>query len=209
VDKVDFCIPKLLEDADGQPIAKQLANPPTPPLLHNIEILLHWLSLSQQPRFHVDQSPEVISSTLFKIMHSDINPDLKNYAQYREDFGDCFTLLKPSFESNISVNSPEIEAVATALQANKDLYLYLIERCHAIAGKRLFFTTEERRLGTGPSDTQLGDVVVLLAGFSTPIVLRESGPQTYEVVGVAYVEGIMQGEAWTENEQSLRELTLI
>jgi hypothetical protein len=136
-------------------------------------------------------------------MHSEINPESENYAQYRQDFGDWFTLLKPSFESDISVNCPEIEAVATALKVNKELYLYFVERCHAIAGKRLFFTTEEGRLGTGPPDTQLGDVVALLAGFSTPIVLRKRGPQTYEVVGVAYVEGIMQGEAWTGNEEAL------
>ena len=57
---------------------------------------------------------------------------------------------------------------------------------------------------------QCGDVVALLAGFSVPIVLRRvKGPEEFEVVGAAYVGGLMLGEAWPRNEVDVVELSLV
>jgi hypothetical protein len=69
--------------------------------------------------------------------------------------------------------TPEIEACANSLIANEALYRYQVERGNAISGKRILFTTRKARLGTGPLDMKCGDVVALLAGFSSPVVLRE------------------------------------
>ncbi|KAK2611612.1 hypothetical protein N8I77_004944 [Diaporthe amygdali] len=91
------------------------------------------------------------------------------------------------------------------------------------AGRTLFFT-EQRRLGVGPKDTAVGDHVAVIAGSNVPFLLRDvskvrrqgvvfenflpretieqSKPvpyhdvhQTCNIVGDAYVTGIMDGQA--------------
>jgi hypothetical protein len=57
------------------------------------------------------------------------------------------------------------------------------------------FITEKGRLGLGPSMMQAGDIVAVILGAEVPFILRrrkEDG--RYEVIGEAYVDGIMDGE---------------
>ena len=65
----------------------------------------------------------------------------------------------------------------------------------------------ERRLGRGengflallPAATEVRDKVVLVKGGRVPLVLRGDGSgQGYRLIGEAYVEGIMDGEAFDE-----------
>ncbi|KAF2489419.1 HET-domain-containing protein [Lophium mytilinum] len=49
-------------------------------------------------------------------------------------------------------------------------------------------------LGLGPSCAAQGDIIAVLLGCSAPIVLRPSIDETYQVVGEAYVHGVMNGE---------------
>ncbi|KAM7208243.1 Heterokaryon incompatibility protein (HET) domain containing protein [Naviculisporaceae sp. PSN 640] len=61
---------------------------------------------------------------------------------------------------------------------------------------RRFFITEKGHLGSGPPEMQLGDVICVAFGFKTPVILRELEEDSkYELVGHAYVHGIMHGEA--------------
>ena len=59
---------------------------------------------------------------------------------------------------------------------------------------RVFFATSIGFLGLAPYGTRSGDVVFVIRGADVPYVLRprEDG---YELIGEAYVEGIMAGEA--------------
>lgn len=80
------------------------------------------------------------------------------------------------------------------LKANERLYSYHVERCNALARKQTFFTTKKGWLGTGLPSIGEGDMLALLAGLGCPIILRKSeGREIYEVVGVAYIEGMMRG----------------
>ncbi|MBE3049444.1 HET domain-containing protein [Candidatus Bathyarchaeota archaeon] len=65
----------------------------------------------------------------------------------------------------------------------------------------------ERRLGRGvngflallPAATEVGDKIILVKGGRVPLVLRGDGSgQGYRLVGEAYVEGLMDGEAFDE-----------
>lgn len=62
-----------------------------------------------------------------------------------------------------------------------------------------FFLTEDGRMGLGPGLTQVGDEVCVFKGAPMPTVLR-AAPRTtgvqYELVGVSYVLGLMNGEAF-------------
>ncbi|KAK3385530.1 hypothetical protein B0H63DRAFT_473086 [Podospora didyma] len=58
---------------------------------------------------------------------------------------------------------------------------------------RCFICTEDGRMGWGPMCARPGDEVVILLGGSFPFVLRLKG-QHYELIGDAYVQGVMRGE---------------
>ena len=61
---------------------------------------------------------------------------------------------------------------------------------------RRFFVTKKGYFGAAPKSAQIDDPVFLLAGGSTPYVLRKrETPGTYTFVGECYTHGIMGGEA--------------
>jgi hypothetical protein len=64
---------------------------------------------------------------------------------------------------------------------------------------RSFFTTSCGHIGLGPAATKVGDHISLLAGSQVPFILRRSG-QKFQVVGEAYVHGIMDGKYWEKLE---------
>lgn len=65
--------------------------------------------------------------------------------------------------------------------------------------RKFFISKDEGWLGLAPMDAELGDRIVLLEGGSVPYILRaQIGKETeYELIGDAYVHGIMDGQAWT------------
>ncbi|KAJ4176424.1 hypothetical protein NW767_015448 [Fusarium falciforme] len=68
--------------------------------------------------------------------------------------------------------------------------------------RRRFMTTENGYMGWAPDNiygkareqTQRGDLIAVLFGCSTPIVIRPRG-KYFQVLGEAYVHGLMEGEA--------------
>jgi hypothetical protein len=62
------------------------------------------------------------------------------------------------------------------------------------------FITAKGNLGLGPDQVELGDVIAVLIGCQTPFVLRKKENGKYEIVGEAYVDKIMDGEAAEECE---------
>ncbi|KAI3339729.1 heterokaryon incompatibility protein-domain-containing protein [Ustulina deusta] len=74
--------------------------------------------------------------------------------------------------------------------------------------RRLFISEGDGWIGLVPSDATVGDSVVLLEGGRVPYILRPVGSvgsgsdiqDTYELVGAAYVHGIMDGSEWRDDE---------
>jgi len=68
--------------------------------------------------------------------------------------------------------------------------------------KRRFMLTHNGYMGWAPDNifgsrdaqTKSGDLIAILFGCSTPIVIRPHG-EYFKVVGEAYVQGLMDGEA--------------
>ena len=50
-------------------------------------------------------------------------------------------------------------------------------------------------LGLGPEHVAPGDAIALLSSCQVPFVLRKSTEMRYEIVGEAYLDKIMEGEA--------------
>lgn len=63
-----------------------------------------------------------------------------------------------------------------------------------------FFTTVCGRMGIGPYRLRPKDVVVILFGGNLPFILRPKGPD-YELIGTAYMHGVMKGELFDEAGQ--------
>lgn len=61
--------------------------------------------------------------------------------------------------------------------------------------KRRIFATDTGHVGASPAFVEMGDVAVLVSGLCVPMVLRR-GLEGLEVVGMAEVDGIMDGQAW-------------
>ncbi|KAI1868839.1 hypothetical protein JX265_006818 [Neoarthrinium moseri] len=86
-----------------------------------------------------------------------------------------------------------------SLQLTLDKYL---SRCHSNLVGRCFFTTATGYVGVGPSEAQPGDVVCVLLGCYSPLLLRpcyDESARKWKVVGPCYVQGLMAGEAIHKN----------
>lgn len=72
---------------------------------------------------------------------------------------------------------------------------------------RVLFVSSTGFLGLVPHSTREGDVIFIIRGADVPYVLRPAG-EAYELIGEAYVEGVMYGEA-LEMEQLLPQDVMI
>ncbi|KAK4203214.1 heterokaryon incompatibility protein [Triangularia verruculosa] len=62
------------------------------------------------------------------------------------------------------------------------------------------FLTRKGYVGMGTENIGKGDIVVIFAGAEIPHVIRpHSNDGTYEYLGEAYCDGVMDGEFWTED----------
>ena len=73
---------------------------------------------------------------------------------------------------------------------------------------RAFFATSAGYMGSAFHTIQEGDTVAVFAGARHPMIIRPV-EEYYHLVGPAYIHGIMYGEAWPEDESTLRKFTLI
>lgn len=76
-----------------------------------------------------------------------------------------------------------------------------------------FFLTTDARMGITPVVAK-GDLVVLISGCEHPMILRKAedaseGELRYRLMGIAYVHGIMNGEAWPSDPAELQEFCII
>ena len=71
-----------------------------------------------------------------------------------------------------------------------------------------FFITDGGYMGMAFKGCHEGDAVVLLAGAHFPVVLRARGSE-YRFLAPAYIHGIMQGEAWPDDDSKLQTIVLM
>ncbi|KAK5123885.1 hypothetical protein LTR85_002081 [Meristemomyces frigidus] len=65
---------------------------------------------------------------------------------------------------------------------------------HICAGRSLC-VSDERRFCLAPGAALPGDVIAVLLGCTSAVILRSSAAGTYQVIGEAYYDGVMDGEA--------------
>lgn len=67
---------------------------------------------------------------------------------------------------------------------------------------RVLFETERHLFGVATRGLQAGDLVVVLQGYKAPVILREEN-EVYNLVGEAFVYGLMHGEAFDSDHDRL------
>ena len=101
--------------------------------------------------------------------------------------------------SNNDINTAEL-----IRQGKPEKMVEFLKRVQEVIWNRRFFVLPDRpdgidyRFGIGPTNAKVGDVVCVLLGCSVPVVLSRidaSDPDSgYELVGEAYLHGVMDGE---------------
>jgi len=81
--------------------------------------------------------------------------------------------------------------------------------CQSVADHQ-FFTTKKGYMGMVTGHVQKEDEIALLSGLNKPVVLRKPWRKagSWELVGTAYVHGLMNGELWPQGE-GLEELAIV
>jgi hypothetical protein len=65
---------------------------------------------------------------------------------------------------------------------------------------RLPFITRKGHLVLGPEYAERGDFIALIKGTQVPFLLRRQSNGQYQLIGEAYVDGIIDGEAMENSE---------
>jgi hypothetical protein len=115
---------------------------------------------------------------------------VENARQHLANF-DAFWANRGCVTNRYSPRSP------SSISGDADCFL-LAARFACV--RRKLFHTSRGYVGIGPALLQAGDMVCILSGGATPFVLRQdshSNPskRRFQLVGEAYVHGIMHGEA--------------
>ncbi|KAN0102111.1 HET domain containing protein [Hyaloscypha variabilis] len=100
-----------------------------------------------------------------------------------------------AFEAVFSRKGAEIETeeeVESTTQFIRSMAKYVTNRC--------FFATSNGKMGIGPRWAKPGDMAVILYGADLLFILREKGAG-YELIGDAYVHGVMHGELATDENR--------
>ncbi|RYC59873.1 hypothetical protein CHU98_g6344 [Xylaria longipes] len=87
----------------------------------------------------------------------------------------------------------------------------LLVNCGLKMRGRCFFVTDGGLMGMGSGFMRSGDIICVPLGCKTPILLRPDGNKEYSLVGDAYVDGYMNGEAvkeWMEGKRTLENYVL-
>ncbi|KAM0227441.1 hypothetical protein ACHAP5_012177 [Fusarium lateritium] len=105
-----------------------------------------------------------------------------------------------------SMRSLDLSAVDEQTFVSLGLRDYIYQLQDVAHGRRPFCTSTGH-IGVGPSEMVAGDLVYVLIGADVPYILRSDTHGTLQLIGEAYVHGIMDGEAM-EDDQSIEVIDL-
>lgn len=99
------------------------------------------------------------------------------------------------------------EGLKQRLRHMNMLYLHLSKEIIGRSPKRLPFITSKGHVCVSTDNIQEGDCVTIIRGAEVPYILRLQPTGAYQLIGEAYVDGIMDGEA--SETSSYTRITLI
>jgi hypothetical protein len=141
-------------------------------------------------------------------MNTVYNAATESFEPYSQNIHeDClFTLKYLEFIKSTDESDVEI----TQESANRHLIPYMTH-LRQLGYGRSFIFTKEGGIGMSSRACKPGDLVCIFVGARNPHVLRKAaGKDAYELVGAAYVDGVMNGEVFREPKKyQFQDLTII
>ncbi len=101
----------------------------------------------------------------------------------------------------------EPSAAAEEAGSHKNYYMD-ITGPHPASFHRRLVVTERGYLGLAPEHVLTGDLVTIMMGSQVPLVLRQV-QQHYMFIGDAFIDGVMDGEAWAERDENEKKVFTI
>lgn len=153
----------------------------------------HLLPPSAEPNifqkwYEQNQDFKIRGSTLASLVQERKNPTREYTHQEPEE-----ETLPPYSETPILIPTAPEQGKNTKPDIQKQLNNLRTALTNAL-GYRKLATTSKGYISLVPYSCQVGDLVVILADCSAPVLLRKRGGR-YEFIGTAYVHGVMRGEA--------------
>ncbi|OBR03080.1 HET domain-containing protein [Colletotrichum higginsianum IMI 349063] len=99
------------------------------------------------------------------------------------------------------------DSVKTALAAGLSSYFVKWHIATTFRSACPFLTTDGR-FGLGYCALDSGDSICVFSGLPTPLILRPCG-LGWKIMGLAHVDGSLDGETWPENEDGLEQWEIV
>jgi hypothetical protein len=130
----------------------------------------------------------------------------------------------PEFSQGVYLSDPELAELALAYRHfdSPDPFdssrfiltsyarnIHTIRSLSRIAVNRRLFVGQDGKLGLGHHSVENGDLICILHGSRTPVILRPRGDGWYETKGQCYFEDAMHGDAVTWDEQDAEDFVLV
>jgi hypothetical protein len=147
---------------------------------------------------------ENVPDSLWRTFVADRGPDGKSAPSwYRRACLECLT--------HITQNGDLSTGALMENQNTPTTMVTFLKRVQRVVWNRKFFRSRggvyqderEQLFGLAPTKSQVGDLIVILFGCSVPVILREFHARDdhyFELVGEAYVHGMMDGEAFSREK---------
>jgi hypothetical protein len=159
----------------------------------NFQLQLEWLSDIEQLSKHcgnVYGSPKALEDAIWRTPITDLEfTSAGEYQRASTTMQKGYLLYRMGF-LRATMSRRELQQRSDDLRLVAMFWRPMVSRS---SGRR-YFVSHRGYLGVGPSTTSPGDVIAIILGLDTPLVLRAIGEDRYQIVGEAYVHGIMDGE---------------
>lgn len=165
---------------------------------------VEWLDVMLQLAYYVEKPYLDVKErmqTAARASHAGMRIGKNNMLQRACEFPEALTILEEAYQSCAENGGfPEFQNGLI-----EQIFKYRIMKfplhMHQMSGEilrisdcRVPLITKKGHLGISSMSVKEGDLIVLVSGAQTPFILRRTGTK-YMVVGEAYIDGIMDGEA--------------
>ncbi|KAI9697854.1 MAG: hypothetical protein M1820_007641 [Bogoriella megaspora] len=188
----------------------ELPNPPIPTgayqgMKEKLETLLDWLSFFEQNGHSLTGKLEALLEQLLQTRYFYDDPDVLP-KQRKES-----KALEQWILSSYLIDR---QASFTSIYDNFCLGANRLEMLHTIHRKNagsILFATAAGHLGTTRGAIIESDGITLLAGCDWPVVVRPESGGRYRFVGLALVQGLMEGQEWPKDTrvEEMQTFTLV
>lgn len=170
--------------------------------------ICRWIAVLQN-KVPVSESYDSVPKAIFSVLEGRLTTSHDTHARH---FNEWYRSISAHLREAVDGGTFEsMEPLFNALSEHQEALAYLIRCCNNLAGKRTLLVAGNGFIGSAPPSMRVDDQIVLVAGVPVPLILRPQSGTTntkYALVGPAFVQGYMMGEAWDDGRQ-LEQIILV